>query len=260
MLTTALCVEGFRSKQDISVTIMLAVMLVSGCIDSGSIDDNDPVKPGDLVTEAESVDLGIADEVEVYLALGAGNIYLNDATDKLMEAVFEYNIDKWKPEVSYVNQSGVWNLSVVQPNTDIRVATGAKNHWDIALGRDIPLDLVVNVGAGDADIIVGGIDLTDLDVNVGVGHLSLDLRRYDGDNLTVSVNRGYGNVYIQVAWDVGVRLVPVIGGGGIKATSFNIVGNEYHNSVYDPDQPHIVIQVNIGDGDLTVSEMPPSRP
>ena len=53
---------------------------------------------------------------------------------------------------------------------------------------------------------------------------------------------------------MGVRIIPLLGVGDVQATGFTMVGNEYHNSVYDPERPHIVIHANLGVGDLTVTE------
>lgn len=235
------------------VAVLLMAVLASGCLTTED-DDDGKVKPGDLVTDDESMDLGTAGEVDVYLEQGSGDMTVDGGAAKLMEATFKYNIKQWEPDVTYKEVQGTWNLSVIQPNTDLNVATGAKNSWDVSLLEGVPMDLAINLGAGNADLVLGSLDLTDLDVNVGAGDLDLDLRGYDGDNITVYINCGAGGADLKVPEGIGVRILPILGVGSVSATGFTMVGNEYHNSAYDVAQPHIVVHANLGVGDLVVQE------
>jgi hypothetical protein len=237
------------------VLVLVLAPAMSGCLSSEEDDDDDRVKPGDLVTEDEDRELGSADSVLVYLRKGVGLTDVTGGADKLMEATFRYNIEQWKPEMSYKDAGDHWNMSIVQPNTDLQVATGARNEWDISLNEDVAMHLVADLGVGDTDMTIGDLNLTDVDVDLGVGDLDIGLGSYDGDNLTVSVNCGVGDVIIRVPSGMGVRIVPIVDIGGITATGFTLVGAEYHSSDYDVDQPHVVVTAIIGVGDLTVIEV-----
>ncbi len=234
------------------VLVLMMATLSVGCLSSD--DDNGKIKPGKLVTEDEDMDLGSADSVVVYLEKGVGITEVSRGASKLMEATFRYNIDQWKPEITYKQVGGVWNLSLIQPNTDLQVATGARNEWDISLNNEVAIDFVANLGVGDTELSLGELNLTDVDVNIGVGDLDLGLGSYDGGNLTVSVNSGVGDVIIRVPSGMGVRIVPIVDVGSISATGFTMVGAEYHSDDYDVDQPHIVVTAVLGVGDLTVVE------
>jgi hypothetical protein len=235
------------------LSVLVTVMMVTGCITSDN-DDDDLVKPGDLVTEDESTELGTAEAVKVYLAQSSGALDVSSGAAKLMEASFKYNIDKWKPEISYKEVGGAGNLSVVQPATDLRVATGARNEWDITLSNDVPIDLTVILGAGDSDVRIGDMNLTDVDVNIGAGDLDLHMGAYDGDNLTVSIICAAGSAKVTVPAGMGVRVIPLLGVGSTTANGFTMVGSEYHNVAYDPVQPHLIIHANLGVGNLSIIE------
>ncbi|NIP34196.1 MAG: hypothetical protein GWN18_04665 [Thermoplasmata archaeon] len=235
------------------VLVIFLATVSSGCL-STEDDDDGKIKPGKLVTEDEEMELGSADSVEVYLEQNVGDLYVSGGASKLMEATFRYNVDKWKPEVTYREVGGDWNLSVVQPNTHLQVATGARNEWDISLDDDVPIEFVANVGVGSPEISIGGLNLQDVDVNIGVGDLDLRLGSYDGDNLTVDVHTGVGDVTIRVPSGMGVRVIAVTDVGTISATGFTMVGAEYHSSDYDVDQPHIVVTAMVGTGDITIVE------
>jgi hypothetical protein len=238
------------------VLVLVLATAASGCLSSDEDDDDDDkIKPGELVTEDEEMELGSADSVTVYLEKGVGLTEVSGGASKLMEATFRYNIDQWKPEISYREAGGKWNLSLVQPNTDLKVATGARNEWDVSLNNEVAIDLVARIGVGDTEMSIGDLNLTDVDVDLGVGDLDLGLGSYDGGNLTVSVNSGVGDVTVRVPSGMGVRIVPIVDIGGITATGFTLVGAEYHSSDYDVDQPHVVVTAILGVGDLTVIEV-----
>jgi hypothetical protein len=236
----------------LALTVLIVVSMFSGCLSS---DDDETVQPGELVVDVEDVERGTADLVEVYLEQGTGTMELAGGASKLMEATFRYNIDRWEPEISYTQSGNAWNLSIVQPNTDLRVATGARNEWDIAFGESVPIDMVVNVGAGDADMTLGTLDLVDLDINMGAGDLELDISDYSGGNLSVAIHCGVGDADVRVPEGMGVGIIPVMSVGTVSATGFTMAGTEYHSSDYDPDQPHITIRAILGVGDLTVFEV-----
>ena len=237
------------------VIFLVLATVSSGCLSSDVDVDDDKIKPGELVTEDEEMELGTADSVLVYLEKDVGLTEVTGGASKLMEATFRYNIDKWKPEITYTEVGGEWNLSVVQPNTDLKVATGARNEWDISLNEDVAIDLVARIGVGDTEMSLGDLNLTDVDVSLGVGDLDLGLGTYAGGNLTVTVHSGVGDVTVRVPSGMGVRIVPIVDVGAVTATGFTMVGAEYHSDDYDEDQPHIVVTVVIGVGDLTVLEV-----
>jgi hypothetical protein len=243
-----------KGVSSLLVLVLVMATAMSGCLSSEEDEEDDKIKPGDLVTEDEEMELGTADSVLVYLSKGVGITDVTGGADKLMEATFRYNIDQWKPEISYKDAGDHWNLSIEQPNTDLRVATGARNEWDISLNEEVAIHLVADLGVGDTDMSIGDLNLTDVDVDLGVGDLDLGLGSYDGDNLTVSVNCGVGDAIVRVPSGMGVRIVPILDMGTVTATGFTMVGAEYHSDDYDVDQPHIVVTVIIGVGNLTVIE------
>jgi hypothetical protein len=238
------------------VLVLAVATLSSGCISSDDDDDDDDkIKPGELVTENEEMELGTAESVTVYLEKGVGKTKVTGGASKLMEATFRYNIDRWKTEISYREVGGTWNLSLVQPNTTLEVDLGARNEWDIALNNDVAIDFMADLGVGDTELSIGGLNLTDVDVSIDVGDLDLGLGSYEGGNLTVSVNSDVGDVTIRVPAGMGVRIIPIIDIGAVDATGFTMVGAEYHSSDYDADQPHIVVTATLDVGDLTIIEV-----
>jgi hypothetical protein len=236
------------------LAVLVAASMVSGCISDG--DDDEVVKPGDTLTETSDVELGTATEVEVYLNLGHGELKVRPGASKLMEATFRFNVEQWRPEVTYVEGGTVWNLSVVMPNETLKVGSGTINEWSIDLGEDVPTSMVVLVGAGSVDCKVGGLNLTAFSANVGSGSLDLDLTGEWGANLTVYLNAGAGDIDIKVPDDVGARVKPVMGVGSFDGQGFTQEGGFYVNAAHATSDVILTIHANSGVGGIKVTEVP----
>jgi hypothetical protein len=241
-------------KRIIAMTIITVVVLVSGCITSNGNDDI--VKVGDLRVEDQFVELGSAQNVEVNIKMGTGELTINPDTNKLMEGTFTYNIDQWKPRFTYDPQGNIWNLTIRQPKTDLKVESGARNEWDLNFGTWVPMEMNVEMGNGNADIAVAGLDLASLSASTGAGDISLDLTGNRVNHLIVRAGTGTGKVNLIVPDYIGVQISPILGSGEIIAPGFEFRDGNYFNDVFDTAEVFIFVAVNIGAGDLVVFETP----
>jgi len=238
----------------IVMTMVTVMVMVSGCINFNG--DDDIVKTGDLRTENHFVELGSAENVEINVRMGSGELEISPDTDKLMEGTFAYNIGKWKPRFTYEPEGVIWNLTIWQPNTDIKVESGASNEWDLSFGTWVPMELNVEIGAGSADIAVAGLDLASLSVATGTGNIALDLTGDRFNHLVARVGTGTGNINLIVPDYFGVQISPIQGTGEIIAPGFEIREGNYFNDIFDTAEILILVAVNIGVGDLVVYETP----
>ncbi len=238
----------------IAMTIITVVVMVSGCITNNG--DDDIVKTGDLRTEDQFVELGPAQNVEINIEMGAGELEIDPDTSKLMEGTFTYNIDRWKPRFTYEPEGQIWNLTIRQPNTDLKVESGARNEWDLSFGTWVPMEMNIELGTGDVDINVAGLDMASLSVATGTGNIALDLTGDRFNHLVARVGTGTGNINLIVPDYFGVQISPVQGTGEIIAPGFEIREGNYFNDIFDTADILILIAVNIGAGDLVVFETP----
>ncbi len=241
-------------KRIIAMTIITVVVMVSGCINFNG--DDDIVKTGDLRTEDHFVELGSAQNVEINVRMGSGELEISPDATKLMEGTFAYNIGKWKPRFTYEPEGDIWNLTIWQPNTDIKVESGARNEWDLSFGTWVPMEMNVEIGTGAADIAVAGLDLASLSIATGSGDISLDLTGDRYDHLIVRAGTGNGRVNLIVPDYIGVQISPTQGTGTVVAPGFEFRDGNYFNDIFDSAEVFILIAVNIGVGDLVVLETP----
>lgn len=74
-----------------------------------------PMADETLVEEARTVALRDATAVRASLELGVGELAIGGGASTLLAADFAYNAPDWRPELSYDEQQGQGELSLVYP-------------------------------------------------------------------------------------------------------------------------------------------------
>ncbi|HMD99837.1 MAG TPA: toast rack family protein [Terriglobia bacterium] len=222
---------------------------------------NDNVTTGDLRTETQSVDLGGAKSVRVEIKMGAGKLKVGSgvkAANGLLDAEFTYNVRRWKPEVHYARNGDQGQLTIEQPG-DGGSHGNTRYDWDLRLANKVPTEMSVNIGAGKADLILGGLALTNLDVNLGAGETNVDLTGDWKNDFSGHIKGGVGKATIRLPRDVGVRVEARGGLGSIDAHDFRRDGDYYVNDAYgkSPVTLHVDVEGGVGQIVLELGEAPP---
>lgn len=222
-------------------------LLISGCAQRGQTE-----------VDERQIGLGGASTARAEIIMGAGQLTLRGGVVPLAQARFTYDSPLWKPEVSYKVERTEGLLVVRQPQTRSEGWSGANQRylWDIAFNENIPLDLAVTLGAGQADLWVGTLNLTGLDVKTGAGQVHLDLVGARQRDLYVRVQGGVGELVVDLPSDVGV-VVDVQGGlGAIETEGLIRKGAAYVNDAYGLSRitVHLAVQGGVGAIRLRVVE------
>jgi hypothetical protein len=224
-------------------TMLALCLLVVGC---GLLDS---APAGDMRTETESVELGSADEARVHVRLGAGELAVTGGAETLMEATFEYNVDRWQPSVDYSLNGSQGVLLVEQPDAKIRVFGGKlTNNWDLRFNDDLPIDLQIETGAGEAGLDLRGLNLTGLQVDVGAGNTTIDLSSALDHDLSASVTGGVGSLSVKLPDEMGVRVTASSGIGGLTNSGLSKDGDGYVNEAYGVSPHTLFLDITTGVG------------
>ncbi|MDI6901603.1 MAG: toast rack family protein [Anaerosomatales bacterium] len=204
-----------------------ALLVTSGCV---RVELPDPELIGDTVT----VEREGAERAEVSLDMGAGKLEVTSGAVDLMEADFEYTRDRWEPDVSYDVDGDTGTLEVRTPRVpDFSFGSNDRYVWRLVLAEDMPLELAVNLGAGQADLDLGGLMLSELTVDMGAGDTTVDLSGEPTMDLDAEINAGAGKLTLYVPRDAGVRVVGYKDGvGSYRADGFEIDGDALVNDAY----------------------------
>ncbi len=132
------------------------------------------ITPGPTVTDSINVPLpaDASKTVDLSLAFGAGTLKVRPGGDALVSGTATYNIADFKPTVT-TNGS---NVRIEQGNwrlTGIPDFSNIKNEWNLSLGN-VPLDLIIEAGAYQAEYELGGLALTNLTVKDGASDSKVD--------------------------------------------------------------------------------------
>jgi hypothetical protein len=146
----------------------------------------------DVLVEERTVHLGNAETVKSLVQMGVGKLGIRGGAEALFSGRFEYLLPSWKPEVSYEVAAGRGMLRVKQPS-DLEPLSGDPEYtWDLAYNDAAPLDLALQLGAGNATLTLGGTALTQLDATIGSGALMADLSGEMSDLLGIAMTVGSG--------------------------------------------------------------------
>jgi len=224
----------------------LPIMSVSFVFSAGCVIDR---RDGPVHTESRSVDLDQTEEVRVELKVGAGELTIRGGSPKLMEAEFTYNRPAMRPTVHYDASGFRGHLLVEEPG---HVHSGNENRWDLRLNDTKPLDLKVEVGAGEGRLELGELTLRGVEVHMGVGELRLDLRGTPKNDYSVNVRGGVGEATIYLPHDVGIVADATGGIGGISVRGLEKDGGRYTNSAYGHAKTTVRVDVRGGIGAVNI--------
>jgi N-terminal domain of toast_rack, DUF2154 len=234
-----------------AVILVAAVLLLGAC--GGA-------RTGELQTESQSVELDDAESVRTELRTGFGKLNLSGGAEQLMEANFSYNVAEWEPEVDY-DSGRQGTLTVQQGGSDwdsisLLDLGNARNEWDIRLNNGVPIDLSIEMGAGENDLRLGSLSLTALDIQMGAGVAMVDLTGDWDQDLDARIQGGAGEATLRLPRDVGVRVDAEGGIGEINASGLQKDGNTFTNDAYGSSDTtvHIDFQGGVGQVNLEVAD------
>jgi hypothetical protein len=216
------------------------VLCVAGCVIE--------TRTGDLQHTSVSVAKDASEFLRVNLNMGAGNLRVSGGSTKFVDGDVTYNVEAWKPVVKYSSAAGHGNLDISQPGLHHGQAGNVKYEWDLRLADNIPLDLTVHFGAGEAHLNLGSLSLRTVEVEMGVGQMDMDMRGSPRRDCEVRVRGGIGEATIRLPHDAGVYAKAVGGIGSIHSTGLRQEGDHLVNDAYDHSKAsiHLDIQGGIG--------------
>lgn len=208
---------------------------------------------GEMQSETQAVDLQNAQSVVAELRMGAGEINVTGGSDALMEAEFSYNVAEWEPEVSYEVSGDTGELTVEQGSGEgISVGGEARNEWEVRFNNEVPIDLIVEVGAGESELDLDSLTLRGFDLEMGAGTTTVDLTGDYDQNIDASIKGGVGEATVVLPSEVGVRVRAEGGVGEINAEGFRREGDSYVNDAYEDSDVTLEVDVQGGVGQINL--------
>jgi hypothetical protein len=227
----------------ISTAVVAAVLALAGCDRlEQSVAEH---------SESHSVDLDKTEMVRVEVKMGAGELHMRSGAVKLMEGEFHY-LGNNRPEIRYDSSPFRGKLVIRTVASKEGASIAAHDRWDVSLNETVPMDVDVNLGAGQGKLDLGRLALRDVNVNLGAGQVDLDLRGPRTLNMNVRVNGGVGEAVLRLPKDAGIRLEAKGGIGSIQVRGLDKRGSYYKNELYDTAKVVMDVKVHGGIGAINV--------
>ncbi|WP_181884577.1 toast rack family protein [Neobacillus piezotolerans] len=197
-----------------------------------------------------------AESLEVEVNLGVGKLSVTGGSDEWLEGTVVEN-KKFKPDISY-HLSGKKGKAIVEQKKNGLWNFGfgkAENNWEIALNDEVPVDLRVNAGVSDANLDLRDIELSNLEVDGGIGDIEINLGGKREKGFHTVLNLGVGKTTIILPKEVGIKLITDKGIGKVDMEGFTKKsGNVYVNQAFEDSDTVIVIDSNLGIGEVNFKE------
>jgi hypothetical protein len=188
--------------------------------------------------------------------MGIGRLDISSGSANLMDAEFTYNIEDWRPEVLFEQRGSRGELTVSQPEGEINGIPDddIEYHWSVSLYEDIPMDMNVDLGVGESELNLSGLNLQSLVVDTGVGEATIDLTGEWQEGFDVDINGGVGETTVYLPENVGLRLEADTGIGSLVVNGLQREGdsNVYTNATYGESDVNITLDIDGGIGEITV--------
>ena len=205
--------------------------------------------------QSQSVNLQGAKSAHARLEMGAGQLTINGGASRMLDADFSYSNDYDQPRVDYHVDGGVGQLNISQDSHSVHFGR-SQNDWNLHFSKDIPLDLKVDMGAGQGDLHFRDVPLTRLDLNIGAGQMDVDFTGDRKTDLTADIEGGVGQATIRLPKNVGVIAHASGGIGSIDVHGLRHDGDSYTNDAYGKSPATIHLKVEGGIGQITLNVEP----
>jgi len=220
------------------ILLTVGIAVLTGC--------GNNVRLGPMEHETKVLDLDKSEMTRADIKIGAGELRLGGGSAKLMEGDFDYNDPGSKPQVDY-HSTGVRSDIEIHPSGTVQ---HGKSKWDIRFNDSVGMDLVVKMGAGEAHLNLGNLNLRSVVFDLGAGEVDADLRGSPKRSYDVQINGGVGQATIHLPKSVGISATAIGGIGEINVSGLEKRNDRWINTGHENDAVTIRLDVKGGVGQI----------
>ena len=210
----------------------------------------------DVAHTSQTVDLQGAKSARARLEMSAGELTVSgDSEQHGLDADFRFTHSYDEPRVDYHVTDGVAEIRISQDSHPVHFGN-TRNEWNLRFSKDLPLDLQVQMGAGQGNLDFRDIPLTRLNLHLGAGQVDVDLTGDRKTDLTADIEGGVGQANIRLPKKIGVIAEASGGIGSISTHGLKQERGSYTNEAYGKSPVTIHLKVSGGIGEIVLTEEP----
>jgi hypothetical protein len=200
----------------------------------------------------EKIEMKDADEVVLRCDLGAGEFTISPGDFK-EAAIINITYDPRRIDyyVEFEEKRGKCYIELESEHHSSSNIDTEDNIWDIALSKEYPVAIEIDIGACDAEIELGGIPVTEMTMDVGAASGVLEFSEPNPVRLEeLDIDAGASSLEIHELGNANFEYFNFDGGAG--SFDLDLTGKYDGESV-------VTIDVGLGSADITMPEGVPFR-
>jgi hypothetical protein len=199
------------------ISAILVLALVSMAC-GFSIDLPDRAKAGPEIEEPITVEDPKSDETRLSISFGAGELTLSPGAQNLVDGTALYNVADLKPEIKKDGDS----IELKQGDFNgLPPFNNMKNQWDLKLS-DTPMELIIQAGAYEGNMELGGLALKNLTVRDGAANVELSFLEPNQTEMSIMrYETGASDVRLISLANANFSTLTFSGGAGNYTLDFN---------------------------------------
>jgi hypothetical protein len=205
---------------------------------------------GPMLHVTKAIELDKADMVRVEMRMGAGLLNIEGGSPRLLDADFAFSAPEQEPVVRYDSGSFRGRLTIAEPSRHFE--SSGRYERKLRLNDEVPLEVVTHLGAGNAEMKLGSLNLRGVEVHMGVGNLDMDLRGNPKRDYDVAIHGGVGNATVRLPAGVGIVADAQGGIGNIDAEGLEKHNGRWVSAQHENSKVTLHLDIRGGIGNITL--------
>jgi hypothetical protein len=209
----------------------------------------------ELTAEEISQALEGATQAEVVIAPAAGRLHIEALQDSgsLVAGVVHLSSSEKLARDYEVEEDGRAVFALRSEGLGVPSVGGWGDEWgwDLGFHPDVPLELEIDLGAGQSNVDLTGLTVSDLEVSTGVGQTTIILP--DEGDFQAEISGAIGEIVVLIPTDLAIRVRTSTGLVGSKLSGeFQRHGDVYTSPGYESAQNRVDLDVSLAIGGVKI--------
>lgn len=193
-----------------------------------------------------------AEMLQAEINMAAGELSIDGGGKAEVSADLRYSSGGLVPNFRYDDTSFRGRLVVDQPKHQGSNLQFDEDIWRIVLPDGLATDLDVNMGAGEARLKLGSLDLRKVGLKMGAGKVVADFFGEPKRDYEIKIQGGVGECEVTLPKSAGIHAEATGGLGSVDVDGLENKGSYYENVAFSQKGPKIRLKIQGGVGSIKI--------